>query len=411
MAKNIVELYPIIVFSVCAGFISYYISGQLFETQRIISYIFTLTIGMTCAQGLGFLSGIIFLKSDLLAILFSIILYSNCSLFSNFHMRTNDFKPWLQILTNFSFMKFSFNSILSILYGFDRCPSDQSSIILYKFGVKDDILWNNIIILIIYALILRISGFFILYFKINGFLNQSKSKSIKYEDSDSLNNEIIETTALVDNNYNKNSINIQKDKDIQIESDLRENDNFKTLSIVWIDLTLKCRNRLFRKEDIILNKISGFIEFGSLNAFMGPSGAGKSSLLKSINGANRSQLSDQTMIYLSNCNKIKTCFITQDYREHLLNGLTAKQSLIYASKLKNSDKDVDHESIVKNLMIELLIGDISDTNVENCSGGEQKRIVIGMELTSHIMPNLICIDEPTSGLDSNAAEVVRDKVI
>ena len=69
---------------------------------------------------------------------------------------------------------------------------------------------------------------------------------------------------------------------------------------------------------------------------------------------------------------------------------------------------MNHENIVKNLMNELLIGDICDTNVENCSGGEQKRIVLGMELTSHIMPNLICIDEPTSGLDSNAAEVVRD---
>jgi len=93
--------------------------------------------------------------------------------------------------------------------------------------------------------------------------------------------------------------------------------------------------------------------------------------------------------------------------EHLLYGLTAKQALIYASKLKNSDSKVNHTNNVEQLMNELLISDINETRVEVCSGGEQKRLVIAMELTSQIKPNLICIDEPTSGLDSNAAEVVN----
>jgi ABC-type multidrug transport system ATPase subunit len=111
--------------------------------------------------------------------------------------------------------------------------------------------------------------------------------------------------------------------------------------------------------------------------------------------------------YLSRFEKIRTCFVCQDVREHLLKGLTAKQALIYASKLKNSYiEKMDHENNIKNLMIDLLISGIVDTNVENCSGGEQKRLVLAMELTSHKKPNLICIDEPTSGLDTNAAEVV-----
>ncbi|CAM6032206.1 unnamed protein product, partial [Sphagnum compactum] len=68
--------------------------------------------------------------------------------------------------------------------------------------------------------------------------------------------------------------------------------------------------------------------------------------------------------------------------------------------------ELDHENSIKNLMIDLLITDIEDTNVEKCSKGEQKRLVMAMEMTSYKKPNLICIDEPTSGLDSNAAEVV-----
>jgi len=180
------------------------------------------------------------------------------------------------------------------------------------------------------------------------------------------------------------------------------------LSIAWIDLTFKSQSLLFRKEKIILRQICGDIEFGSLNALMGPSGAGKTTLLNCINGRNKSGLGKETHIYLSAYEEIRTCFIAQYQNEHLLSGMTAKQNLIYASKLKNSDIDfkVDHEKNVMNLLTELMISDIANTYVEKCSGGEQKRLAIALELTSQIKPNLICIDEPTSGLDSNAAEVV-----
>jgi ABC-type multidrug transport system ATPase subunit len=180
----------------------------------------------------------------------------------------------------------------------------------------------------------------------------------------------------------------------------------KKLSIAWIDLTLRIKKDLFRKEKIILNRLNGCIEFGSLNALMGPSGSGKTSLLRCLNGRYQNLLTDETRIYLSRFEKICTCFTSQDEREHLIKGLTAKQTLIYASKLKNSDRNMDHEKNVKNLMTEFLISDIEDTYVENCSGGEQKRLAIALELTSQKKPNLICIDESTSGLDSNAAEVV-----
>jgi ABC-type multidrug transport system ATPase subunit len=81
--------------------------------------------------------------------------------------------------------------------------------------------------------------------------------------------------------------------------------------------------------------------------------------------------------------------------------------------LTNSENQlkIDHESNAMNLLSELMASDIADTKVEDCSGGEQKRLSIALQMTQRIKPNLLCIDEPTTGLDSNAAEVVKFKSI
>ncbi|CAG2179797.1 unnamed protein product, partial [Oppiella nova] len=154
--------------------------------------------------------------------------------------------------------------------------------------------------------------------------------------------------------------------------------------------------------------ISGSVDFGSLTALMGPSGCGKSTLLKCINGRNMEGLDSGTKVYLSSAKKIRSCFIVQDISEHLWVGLTGIQSLTYASKLKNvrEHQEVNHRKYARKLLSDLSIGDTEGTNMENCSGGEQKRLAIAQELMALRKPNLMCIDEPTSGLDSNAAEIV-----
>ena len=100
----------------------------------------------------------------------------------------------------------------------------------------------------------------------------------------------------------------------------------------------------------------------------------------------------------------------QDQKEHLTFGLTGKETLLYASKLKNNgiiDLNYNHVEKIEKLMEDLMITDIENTLVENCSGGQQKRLTIAMELTSVQKPDLLALDEPTSGLDSNSSEVVN----
>jgi ABC-type multidrug transport system ATPase subunit len=184
------------------------------------------------------------------------------------------------------------------------------------------------------------------------------------------------------------------------------------IAIAWIDLNFSIKSFLVRNEKLILNNLNGSINFGSLNALMGPSGAGKTTLLKCINGKNKFGLEEKSKIYLNSSQKIRSCLIGNNEKERLVIGLTAKQNLIYASKLKNSGKDfnISHENNVNNLLSELMTSDIADNKVEFCSGGEKRRLLIALELTSRIKPNLLCIDEPTSGLDSYAAEGVNNLI-
>jgi ABC-type multidrug transport system ATPase subunit len=182
----------------------------------------------------------------------------------------------------------------------------------------------------------------------------------------------------------------------------------KKLAIAWIDLKFSFKSILGKSEKAILNYLNGSLEFETITALMGPNGSGKTILLKCLNGSNKSCLGKETKIYLSTEEKIRTCFISQDPNDHLLKGLEVKESLIYASKLKNSDSgvEVDHEMNANNLMTELMINITANTVVENISGGQQKRLSIALELTSTKKPNILFIDEPTSGLDSDSAEVV-----
>ena len=77
--------------------------------------------------------------------------------------------------------------------------------------------------------------------------------------------------------------------------------------------------------------------------------------------------------------------------------LTVRESLLFASKLKN-ETNADHNLIVDHVIDKLLIKKCADVKPYRCSGGQLKRVLIGIELVAK--PNILILDEPTSGLDS-----------
>ena len=173
--------------------------------------------------------------------------------------------------------------------------------------------------------------------------------------------------------------------------------------IAWNNLTVcACSN-----QKRILNNIRGGFVRNSLNALMGSSGCGKSSLLKTLNGSRKYTLSEESKIYVRDDCKNSFIFIYQDQEDRIMTGLTVEKALTYSSKLKNSsERGVDHKSIVSELMDEFMLTDVRENRIENCSGGQIKRISIALELTSVAKPDILFIDEPTTGLDSYGVKQV-----
>jgi len=308
------------------------------------------------------------------------------------------------MFSDFDYHKYKFNSLLIIIYGLNRCVQGMQSKVLIEYGLQEDIelFWKYFYWFLYYYLVLVIIEFIIFYINIKKVsLNSLKLKIKLFETNNTNDCELYSFNANIDNNIQEFSQNFNNNENTC-------NKYINQVMIAWIAPSYNVQKQ-GNNNIHILDNISGNCHANTINAIMGPSGAGKTTLLKCLNGRLMSGLSEESKIYKSFNTKIKTCFIVQNICEHLLNGLTVRQTLLYASKLKNSRIGIqlDHKKICEDLMNELLISDVSDNRVETCSGGERKRIAIACELTAHIKPNLLCIDEPTSGLDSNSAEVVR----
>ena len=399
------------------GYTTYQYSGQPNEGESIIAFVTVMVLGFLCTEEIGHSIGTSLVYHPTIGIFISTCIFFVLAMFANYFIQTKDLPILLQYVSDYIHVKYVFNSGLISIYGLNRCAPEEKSVALLKFGVDDSqALYPNIYKLVIYLVVLKCLTFSMLILKTNfkiGFMCLESKPNEKRDE-----NICIESTVIDFNNDEKKSLSdilleihfLDKENnrttDLSFNEITNETQKVNRICFAWKQLTLRIPSTFFKEEKVILRQISGFFEFGTVNALMGCSGAGKTSLLKSINGLYNEYITNDSIILLSKFRPIRTCFIEQDEKQHLLTGLTTGQAMTYASKLKNSDPLFDHQTNVKNLMKQFLIDNTFDTSVENISGGEQKRLIIAMELTSSVKPNLMCIDEPTSGLDSNAAEEV-----
>ncbi|KAG6831214.1 hypothetical protein H0H92_012011 [Tricholoma furcatifolium] len=173
-------------------------------------------------------------------------------------------------------------------------------------------------------------------------------------------------------------------------------------------------------EKTVLDNVSGTVKAGQIMAILGPSGAGKTTLAEILAGKRKSGTVVGNVRFPTRNGSASTTaprigFVPQ--QDILPPTLTVYEALMFAARLRLPEniQDAEKSEIVEELMAKLGIssirnvrigysGDAGGGKTRGISGGEMRRVSIGVELISR--PDVLILDEPTSGLDSVSASRV-----
>jgi ABC transport system ATP-binding/permease protein len=156
------------------------------------------------------------------------------------------------------------------------------------------------------------------------------------------------------------------------------------------------------KDKVLLDGITFPLAERSMMAVIGPAGAGKSTLLNALTGkrpaTTGSVFYDFRDLY-ENYDELRQRIglVPQESVTH--DQLTAKTALGYQAELRFPPDagEAERNQRVGEVLDELSMTRHADTRIDRLSGGQKKRVNIGMELLTR--PSLLFLDEPTSPLD------------
>jgi len=168
-------------------------------------------------------------------------------------------------------------------------------------------------------------------------------------------------------------------------------------------VTLEVSSRVTHQPRALLDEVSLVVKPRELIGLLGPSGAGKTTLMRTLNGfvkPTRGRVLYNGVDLYQNLSSLKSTigFVPQEDIVH--SRLSVRRCLYYAARLRLPE-DLSESELNRRLdeMLGVLKIDASHWNmpVAKLSGGQRKRVSIGIELLSK--PGVLFLDEPTAGLD------------
>ncbi|KAH9857541.1 hypothetical protein C2E23DRAFT_804715 [Lenzites betulinus] len=165
-------------------------------------------------------------------------------------------------------------------------------------------------------------------------------------------------------------------------------------------------------QKAVLDNVSGHVTPGEVMAILGPSGAGKTTLIEILAQKHKSgRVTGGVSFPGTGSRKPRVGFVPQ--QDVLPPMLTVREALLFAARLRLPEgvTDAEKNARVDDIMERLGISHVRDVRIgdgekRGISGGEMRRVTIGLELVSK--PDVLLLDEPTSGLDSVSAKKVAN---
>ncbi|KAI9100561.1 hypothetical protein DFS34DRAFT_592447 [Phlyctochytrium arcticum] len=156
----------------------------------------------------------------------------------------------------------------------------------------------------------------------------------------------------------------------------------------------------------IMYGVTGSLKSGRLCAVMGPSGAGKTTFISLLtNKARRTAGSVRINGHAEELSKYRKLIGFVPQEDVMLRELTVRDILMHSALMRlptdwteKRKKELVLETISFLGLDHIMDNAIGSEEERGISGGQRKRVNIGMELVA--APSVLFLDEPTSGLDS-----------
>jgi ABC-type multidrug transport system ATPase subunit len=148
----------------------------------------------------------------------------------------------------------------------------------------------------------------------------------------------------------------------------------------------------------ILAKTSLSLEPGELIALVGSSGSGKTTLLRALAGITRPS-SGAVLVDGRPVSSLRRDIGYLPQNEIVHERLSVAEALRYAARLRMpaGTSRAEMDAAVAQALRDMELEKRARIRIESLSGGERKRVGVGIELLSR--PSLLFLDEPTTGLD------------